>query len=80
MQRLITTTFYRRKEVVKVNHALHPNRAVLRCVDNLQTNNYDATHAEVYDSGDGVLHAVVKRHMNGNIEILFKREVTEESK
>ena len=75
MIRTITTSFYRRKELVRTNSAVHVNRAVLRCVHWLQVNAYEATHAEVFDAGNGELHAVVKRHMNGDIEILFKREV-----
>lgn len=78
MQRQITTTFYRGKNLVKTNHAAYPNRAVLRCVDNLQINHYEATHAEVYDCSNGQLHAVIKRSINGNLEVLFKREVKEE--
>jgi hypothetical protein len=45
----------------------------------LQINEYEATHAEVFDSANGELHAVVKRHLNGDIEILFKREVKAEA-
>jgi len=75
MIRKITTTFYNRLDVVKVNNAVHANNAVLRCIDHLQINQYDATHAEVFDSESGVLHAVIKRRMNGDIEILFKRDV-----
>ena len=77
MKRTITTNFYHRKELVKTNNAAYANNAVLRCVDHLQINHYRATHAEVFDSSDGELHAVVKRHMNGDLEVLFKREVGE---
>lgn len=79
MIRSITTSYYRGRELVKTNYAVHANRAVLRCVDHLQLNSYHATHAEVFDSLDGVLHAVTKRRLNGDIEILFKREVKEAS-
>jgi hypothetical protein len=78
MIRTITTSFYRRKELVHTNWAVHANRAVLRCVHWLQVNAYEATHAEIFDSGNGELHAVIKRHMNSDIEILFKREVKAE--
>ena len=73
MKRNITTTFYRGVSVVKVNKASYASNAVLRCVDHLQLNSYQAGHAEVYDSADGTLHAVVKRRINGDLEILFKR-------
>lgn len=75
--RLIQTVYYFRKEVVKVNYAVHANSAVLRCVDHMQLNHYGATLAEVFDNNTATLHAVVKRSMDGTIYIIFKREVKE---
>lgn len=77
MIRSIETTFYRRTKLVKTNNATYANNAVLRCVDHLQLNHYEATHAEVFDCSTGQMHAVVRRHMSGVIEILFKRDVVE---
>lgn len=77
-ERNIQTTFFWHKKVVKINKASYANSAVLRCVDHLQFNQYDATHAEVFDSNSGVLHAVIKRSMKGDLTVLFKREVAEE--
>lgn len=77
--RQIHTTYYFRKDVVKVNSAKYANNAVLSCVDHMQHNHYGASLAEVYDAHSGVLHAVVKRDMGSStIHILFKRDVKEE--
>jgi hypothetical protein len=74
--RPIRTDYYRGKTIVKSNHAGHANNAVPHCIHHLQINRYDATHAEVYDEGNGTLHAVIKCHIGkGSIEILYKREV-----
>mgnify|MGYP003575880546 CR=1 FL=1 len=75
--RTIKTVFYYGKQVVKTNKASHANRAVLHCVNHMQLNTYEATHAEVYDEETGVLHAVIRRTIKG-IAILYKREVREE--
>jgi hypothetical protein len=40
----------------------------------MQVNHYGATVAEVYDDTSGALHAVVKRHVQGNINIAYKRD------
>jgi len=75
--RTIRTVFYRLAKVVKINNAYYANSAVLRCVDHLQHNQYNATHAEVYDESNGDLHAVVRRRVTGDLEILFRRAVKE---
>jgi len=75
MSRNIQTTYYRRKALVKTNIAVDPNRAVLHAVNHLQHNQYEATHCEVFDNASGVLHAVLQRKMNGDIAVLFRREV-----
>ncbi len=74
--RTIQTTYYRGRKLIKTNTALHSNTAVLRCVDHMQLNHYEATTAEVFDNDNGVLHAVVRRNSKG-IVIIFKREVIE---
>jgi hypothetical protein len=73
--RSIQTTYYDRKKVVKVNNSVHPNQAVLHSVNHMQMNNYGATACEVYDWASGVLHCVVKRRIDGHIEISYKRAV-----
>lgn len=81
-KRQIRTNYFFGKELVKTTMALYPNRAVPTCVDHVQFNNYEATHAEVFDERTGELHAVVKRHIGGakmpqKIEVEFRREVAE---
>lgn len=75
--RTIRTVFYYRNGIVKINTAKHPNKAVLHCVNHMQMNTYGATHAEVYDDNKGVLHAVIRRSVNGDVHILYKRKVKE---
>lgn len=80
LYRTIRTVYYFRKGEVKTNTAKHANRAVLHCVNHMQLNTYGATHAEVYDDHSGVLHAVIRRALNGDVHILYKREVREHYK
>lgn len=75
LARTIQTTYYFNKMVVKNTASLHANNAVPNCVKHLQTNDYEANVAEVYDSETGELHAVITRRVNGSIVIIFKREV-----
>lgn len=74
--RTIQTTYYAGKHVVKNNTAVHSNTAVLRCVDHMQLDHYEASVAEVFDNDTGTLHAVIKRNTKG-IVIVFKRDVVE---
>lgn len=72
----IQTVYYFGRQVVKKNRASNPLRAVSRCVEHLRLNSYEATVAEVFDStGRGTLHAVVRRSINGNIAIVYQRDV-----
>lgn len=76
--RKIQTTYYRGKELVKTNHAVHVNSASERCFNHMQLNHYEATTAEVFDSQVGTLHAVFRRSLAGDeIKTVFKREVKE---
>lgn len=78
LHRTIRTTYYFGKDIVKHNTAMHANRAVLHCVNHMQMNTYDATHAEVYDEADGTLHCVITRAKGARtITILYKRPVRE---
>jgi hypothetical protein len=63
-------------ETLKINHASYANSAVLRAVDHMQLNNYGAKVAEVFDSSSGELHAVIRNSMNGEIRIVYEREVS----
>lgn len=79
LHRTIVTTYYFNNEVVKRNTAMHPNAAVLHCVNHMQLNSYEATHAEVHDESNGVLHCVITRAKGArHISILYKRPVREE--
>jgi len=78
LHRTIRTTYYFNTEVIKNNTAKHANAAVLHCVNHMQLNTYEATHAEVYDESNGVLHCVVTRPKGARtITILYKRAVRE---
>lgn len=64
----------RRQQVTRTTRSANPNNAVTNCIRHMQINHYDATHAEVWDTTTGELHAQVKRRVDGNILILFKRD------
>lgn len=72
--RNIKTAFYIEGEVSHINSSSNPNRAVAQCVAHMQVNHYSANAAEVFDAKTGELHAVVKRHVRGNINIVYKRD------
>jgi hypothetical protein len=72
--RPIKTVFYNGRDDVHTNSSSNPNRAVAQCVAHMQVNHYGATAAEVYDHTTGELHAVIKRHVQGNINIVYKRD------
>lgn len=78
--RQIVTTYYedfKGKNPVKVIRSMHANSACKNCFDHMQLNHYGASLAEIADERDGQPHAVFKRHINGNVEAIFKREVKE---
>lgn len=75
--RTIRTKYYRNNkyaEPVKVNSSGNTNQAVATCIYYMQVDFYDASVAEVYDDESGQLHAQIRRKMNGNIEIVYKRD------
>ena len=79
--RKIQTVYYFEDSVIKRNTAKYSHTAVTACVNHMQFNTYAATHAEVYDTEDGVVHAIVKASLvrgQHEINIIFKREVQEE--
>ena len=73
--RTIQTTYYHNKRVVKNTNSATAYNAVPNCIRHMQVNEYQATLAEVYDTENGVLHAVITRSVKGTITIVFKREV-----
>jgi hypothetical protein len=75
--RNIKTKFYinkRYSDPVRVNSSSNANVAVARCILHLQIGHYNADAAEVYDDETGELHAQIKRSVNGNIVIVYKRD------
>ena len=76
--RVIETIYYRGNAVVKRNLAAYANNGVVRCVDHMQRNSYQATVAEVFNNRTGKLHAVVRSSIakgEPGIVIIFKSEV-----
>lgn len=61
--------------VVKTTSSASAYNAVPNAVRRMQTNEYAAFLCEVYDEADGALHAVLRRGVQGDIHILYKREV-----
>lgn len=73
----IKTVYYadkRAKEIVRVNHAGTAFRAVPLVIEHMQANDYSAVLAECFDLNSGELHAVIRRSVDGEINIIFKRE------
>ena len=49
-KRPIQAIFYRGKKIVKINHSASPNNAVTNAFRHMQTNQYQASHVEVFNS------------------------------
>lgn len=80
--RPVVTNYYKDtkgKKLLRVTTAKWPNRAVLRAVDHIQKDHYDAVVAEIIDtSSSNTLHAlVVRRPGSSQIKVTLKREITE---
>lgn len=74
----IKTVYYadrRAKAIVRINHALTAFKAVPLVIMHMQTNDYEAVLAEVFDLSNGDLHAIISRTMDGKLMTVFKREV-----
>jgi hypothetical protein len=79
MSRNIKTTYWNKpvashENEVRTNSSSNANRAVAACIMHMQVNDYGAMLAEVWDDDTGELHAVIKRRINGDIHILYKRD------
>jgi len=71
--RNVITNYRLNKHIVKTNRAIHPESAVLRCVDHMQQNDYGANIAEVYSDDTGEVFAqVVRRTGQRRIEIIYR--------
>lgn len=75
MKRLVKTSYMDGSyDRIKVTSSSDANRAVANCVMRMQVNEYGATVAEVYDDETGDLHAVVKRWVDGRLNIVYHRD------
>jgi hypothetical protein len=74
----VRTVFYRGREVVRTIAAGKSLNAVANCTRHMRKNTYEATHAEVYNTANGKLYAVMKRDVHGNLHILFEAPPTKE--
>lgn len=77
--RNVRTTYYadvKAREVVRTTHAKYADNAVPNAIKHMQTNQYGALLAEVYNETEGcILHAVIKRDIGKHeIRIIYKRE------
>lgn len=72
--RPIVTQYLHGHREVKVTRAKYASSAVPNAVMHMQMGDYDAFTCQVWDESTGALHAVVKRSVKGNINILFSRE------
>lgn len=70
----VLTVYYRVNSVVKTNRSGRPLNAVKNCVGHMRTNQYEATHAEVYHSENGRLYGVVRRDVEGNLKVLYEHK------
>jgi hypothetical protein len=77
--RPVMSVYYRGEVVVKVTHSAYPNNAVCNAIRHMQTNEYDATHAEVYSGDTGNLYAVIKWGIKV-INILYRAKIDGYSK
>lgn len=77
MKRPIVTQYNRGDVVEQVNRSIHPNRAIANCVGRLQTDEYNASYAQVWDIRTGALWAIFHRSPT-RISILYKRPIKKE--
>jgi hypothetical protein len=84
--RSVTTKYYVLKDYrnpVKINRASDVDRAVANAYLHMQHGDYGsveqrlaASMAEVYDEESGLLYAIVKRDVKGDVRISFKDDTT----
>jgi hypothetical protein len=72
----IQTVYYFRKRIVKVTRSSNPYRTVPNVIYHMQTNQYGASVAEVFDLETGKLYAVIKRNIAGRIGIVFREDIS----
>lgn len=62
-QRQVMSIYYRGSKIVKLTRALYPNNAVVNAVMHMTTNDYSATHVEVFNQQEGQLYAVLRNSL-----------------
>lgn len=73
-KRPLVTQYNRGDEMVKINRSANVDTAIMACVGHLQTDEYGATYAIIYDPDRGLDHAIFTRTPN-QINVLYKRKV-----
>lgn len=73
MTRQILTQYLRGHREVKLTRAKYVSNAVPNAVMHMQLDDYDAFTCQIWDEATGELHAVIKRNVKGNLNILFSR-------
>jgi hypothetical protein len=73
-QRGIKTEYRFRNTVIKTTRSADPNRAVAKCLEHMQVNQYGATIAEVFEADTEALYAQVKRFADGSIKVHYERD------
>lgn len=71
--RPIVSQYLHGHKEVKVTRAKYATKAVPNAVMHMQLDDYQAFTCQVWDEATGELHAVIKRGVKGNINILFSR-------
>lgn len=75
--RTVHTNYWRGNHIVKTNTSAYHERAVVSAVKHMQSNQYAANVAEVYNSSTGMLYAVIRTSMakgEPSIVIVFKHD------
>lgn len=62
------------KEVLKRNSSSIPLNGIAAAIKHLRRNTYQAWVVEIYDMRNAKLHSVMKRRIDGRIEVLFERK------
>jgi hypothetical protein len=70
----IKTEYRFRNTVIKTTRSADHNRAVAKCLEHMQVNQYGATVAEIFDADTETLYAQVARKSDGSIKVHYERD------
>lgn len=70
--RFVKTEYRMGRKIVKHTMSGDPNRAVQHCVGHMQTNEYGARTAEVYDADTNRLYAQLRLSASGKLTIDYE--------